>query len=1163
MADMQGLRNLYPETDDKGVVFALNGGSWFDPKTWSNGQVPGSGDTVYIPMGVSVVYDAQSDARLDKVVVDGGLHFAVDTDTRLMVDTLLAGSMSELTIGEEGNPVQADVTAEIIIHRDNGSINLRDTAQLDKGIVTHGSVRVAGQDKADHLNLAVEPDAGDDTLIFSDSPTGWQVGDKLVVAGTVFERANVFQDEVVTIKSIKALSDGTYAVELNQTLKYDHHTPDHSSDKELKVPVANYTRNVFFGTETDGDQYLSDGKTVPVTERGHVMFMHDADVSVQNAEFFELGRTDKSELIDASGGNVAGRYALHFHRTGTDGEPALAEGNAVWGSPGWGIVHHDANLDVISNAVYGVNGGAIIAEAGNEVGLWKDNITINTTGKYITFNSEHSQNQNHPSWRQDFLDDSFHQGIGYGFKSRLVESHDNIAVSSNGAGYSFWPMGKKGGSPSHIDPETSDFEALNGYDPFFGSETTGISKPPNREFSGNVAIGGHVGFNTSADKRHTETDVMTVIEDFTAWEVTQGFGGFYQSNYILKDSTLIGIQGDYNRYLKKSPAGANTIGIMAREFNELAVVNNHFEGFDLGIWEKSHEFQLEGVYIILGNDFVDVGKDVTLGVDGAMRYIVNDNSQNWQDRLDAGTLNARLDLARSDIKMEQAWDRPLITVVKEDSIGTRSVDFRISQNRWQDVIARDGYYTDDGKYYMVVDVVVGDRAVGSVGVLPVAIELAFAQSDRGRLDGARNLGELPEEFGANGAGEFKVVDTRILDASGNQMERPDTGDTGDTGHGSGGHGGSDGGHDGGHGGHTGSDGGHGSDGHGGSGGHTGGDGGHTGSDGGQGSGSSGGQDGSGDGDGDGDSGSSGGNNDGDSGTTGGGDGGSSDGDGSDGGQSGTVDPVDPPSSGGNAVGEIGSVSTNQTSSSDWISVSFSEEIDNAIVVMGPISLVGGHAAVTRVRNVTDTGFEFQIDEWDYLDGGHVTETIGWMAVSEGTHTLSDGTVISAGSTKGNYGRKTVELDGFDDTPVVFGQITGARNEKALTSRIYNVDEDEFQFSFQDEEAGNRRLNRGAEDFDWVAVSQGATDRLLAGETTASSDRSRTFFDHDFDAEDDLVLLADMQTVNSRNTADLRYKNLNENGVTLEVQEEQSADLEVRHEQESIGFFVAEEGLLFL
>jgi len=24
----------------------------------------------------------------------------------------------------------------------------------------------------------------------------------------------------------------------------------------------------------------------------------------------------------------------------------------------------------------------------------------------------------------------------------------------------------------------------------------------------------------------------------------------------------------------------------------------------------------------------------------------------------------------------------------------------------------------------------------------------------------------------------------------------------------------------------------------------------------------------------------------------------------------------------------------------------------------------------RVRNVTDTGFEWQIDEWDYLDGVH-------------------------------------------------------------------------------------------------------------------------------------------------------------------------------------------------
>lgn len=335
-ADHMALLDLFPRAGDPGVVVALNGGSWFDPDTWSTGRVPADGESVFIPEGISVVYDAQSDARLDCVGVDGELHFAVDTDTRLMVDTLLTNSNSVLTIGVEGNPVQQGVTAEIVIHRDNGKINLADDpTQLGKGVVTHGTVHIAGQDKVDHMRAEVDPGKGDNVLVFSEMPQGWEVGDKLVVAGTKLVGENMFEDEVVTIRSIYQMANGNYAVELNQTLQYDHSAPDDFGGHDFKVPIANYTRNIRIGTETDDGDYLGDGKTVPIDERGHVMFMHNGDVSVQNAEFYELGRTDKSILLDTEGGtNVSGRYALHFHRTGGEiDEPAsLAEGNAVWGS---------------------------------------------------------------------------------------------------------------------------------------------------------------------------------------------------------------------------------------------------------------------------------------------------------------------------------------------------------------------------------------------------------------------------------------------------------------------------------------------------------------------------------------------------------------------------------------------------------------------------------------------------------------------------------------------------------------------------------------------------------------------------------------------------------------------------------------------------------------
>ncbi|NJK28075.1 MAG: hypothetical protein HC925_05580, partial [Coleofasciculaceae cyanobacterium SM2_3_26] len=50
------------------------------------------------------------------------------------------------------------------------------------------------------------------------------------------------------------------------------------------------------------------------------------------------------------------------------------------GSPGWGIVHHDSHLVLENNVVFDVAGAAIVAESGNELGAWRNNLTIKTTG---------------------------------------------------------------------------------------------------------------------------------------------------------------------------------------------------------------------------------------------------------------------------------------------------------------------------------------------------------------------------------------------------------------------------------------------------------------------------------------------------------------------------------------------------------------------------------------------------------------------------------------------------------------------------------------------------------------------------------------------------------------------------------------------------------------
>ena len=116
--------------------------------------------------------------------------------------------------------------------------------------------------------------------------------------------------------------------------------------------------------------------------RGHVMCMR-ADTTVdqdfQYVSCTNCGRTDKSQQVtdpDGKGGGLANpraRYGLHFHRCGPDitGTPANVIGCVVNGSPGWGLLNHDYNVNCTDSLVYRVYGAHFACETGSETGSFR------------------------------------------------------------------------------------------------------------------------------------------------------------------------------------------------------------------------------------------------------------------------------------------------------------------------------------------------------------------------------------------------------------------------------------------------------------------------------------------------------------------------------------------------------------------------------------------------------------------------------------------------------------------------------------------------------------------------------------------------------------------------------------------------------------------------
>ncbi|MEM9154797.1 MAG: DUF4347 domain-containing protein [Cyanobacteria bacterium P01_F01_bin.33] len=653
-AEHQGLLDLIPvESGGSDVTThrATSSGNWFNPNTWEGGQVPNAGAIVHIPDNISVTYEGSSNAPLFAVRVDGDLTFTAEngTDTKMVVDTLIttadsqfvidADAASDGTVDVEIRPfdIEAHEAAgasgwnrAAIDHYSDGAIVMDtgagtrsgsavsdgagvlgrynwDPLQLSLGVVTHGSVRINGQEKLSKSSVASTAMAGDTSIQLDESPSGWQVGDRIVITGTHYVGREAgtgeslgSQDEVRTITQVNGNT-----VTFDRPLDFNHDTPR----ADLNAYVANLTRNIEFHSATDlsieGVLEADDVSDVAST-LGHTMFMHNEDVQVRYAAFDDLGRSNKNDVLDdferqgfdgldadrktdRNGEwvrtpanevtNPRGRYAVHLHRTGatTTDDTALIEGSVVTGGPGWGFVHHDSRANLFDNVTYGVLGSGFISETGNETGTWARNIAINTYG------ADFNDNTLDPKGRYSFVNNSTdstmtlekrgswknqdmgHFGNGFWYQGKLLDSVDNVSVNSGLDGYFFM---FRAPDQINVDPnvleEPLSVHSPNGIHPF---------APGLNVFTGNESIADTRGLDMIGIGGGRTNDERSIIDDFTAWEVGEvGTGAQYYPGYTIKNSIFIG---------SNSPNANASMGVFFKTVQlDVVLANLEIEGFD-------------------------------------------------------------------------------------------------------------------------------------------------------------------------------------------------------------------------------------------------------------------------------------------------------------------------------------------------------------------------------------------------------------------------------------------------------------------------------------------------------------------------------------------------------------------------------------------------------
>lgn len=259
-------------------------------------------------------------------------------------------------------------------------------------------------------------------------------------------------------------------------------------------------------------------------------------------------------------------------------------------------------------------------------------------------------------------------------------------------------------------------------------------------------------------------------------------------------------------------------------------------------------------------------------------------------------------------------------------------------------------------------------------------------------------------------------------------------------------------------------------------------------------------------------------------------------------------------------GQLGSVTHEQSTADEWHGVGFERQLEDPVVVSKPLSrnYADSHAAHVRVNDVSTDGFQFQVEEWAYLDGHHRPESADFLALPAGNISVGD-LVVDAGRVRANHQFSEFSFDeSFSQRPIVFAQSQTRVGTDPIVTRLRNVTADGAEVRVQEEEGSPYGGYHHTETIGYIAVQPtagAAAGRAFeAGTVDLHEPWSRVEFDGTYENPQ---FVADIQTYNGPNTAQLRYRNLTESGVDMFVEEEQSKDDEQLHRVERVGYLVFE------
>ncbi|VEP14877.1 conserved hypothetical protein [Hyella patelloides LEGE 07179] len=264
-----------------------------------------------------------------------------------------------------------------------------------------------------------------------------------------------------------------------------------------------------------------------------------------------------------------------------------------------------------------------------------------------------------------------------------------------------------------------------------------------------------------------------------------------------------------------------------------------------------------------------------------------------------------------------------------------------------------------------------------------------------------------------------------------------------------------------------------------------------------------------------------------------------------------------------AIAEIGKI-TNLNHNEQTITLQ--NNYENPVVFAQPLSYNGADPSVVRITDINSANdtISFYLQEAEYKNGWHTNESFSYMVVEAGTWQLEDGTLLEVGTldtdrvTSSGWENISFNND-FTETPAVLSQVQTNNDNQFVRTRQQDADANGFSVTMEEEEA-LRYSGHSEETIGWLAIDSGSGEwdgfTYQAGNTGDVVTHNWHELDlDDFDTAPNL--LASIATYDGSDASGLRYREIagaNGSTIKIKIEEDKSADGEVRHTTEDVDFF---------